>query len=75
MEIGPEMLTVRHGVTRFKIILIGSVATWRSGEFASDFYSAGVWVTAAELADYPMSTPQGKLRTEWTKDSRQGRLW
>ncbi len=75
VEHGPELLTVRHGVTRFKITLVGTEATWQSGEFASDFYTAGVWVTAVELADYPMSTPQGKLRTEWTKDSRQGRLW
>lgn len=75
VEHGPELLTVRHGVTRFKITLVGTEAMWRSGEFASDFYSAGVWVTAVELADYPMSTPQGKLRSEWTKDSRQGRLW
>ena len=69
-----ELLTVNHGVTRFRITLTGLEAEWVSGEFASDFYSAGVWVTAAELAEYPMSTPQGKLRGEWTKASRQGRL-
>ena len=62
IELGPEVLTVRHGVTRFKITLVGMEATWLSGEFASEFYTAGVWLTPAELADYPMSTPQGKLR-------------
>ncbi len=74
VEIGPEVLTVNHGVTRFRIMLTGLEAMWRSGEFTSDFYSAGVWLTASELGEYPMSTPQGKLRSECTKASRQGRL-
>ena len=74
VEVGPEVLTVNHGVTRFRITLVGVEAMWRSGEFASEFYSAGMWVTAPELGEYPMSTPQGKLRSEWTKASRQRRL-
>ncbi len=75
VEVGPELLIVRHGVTRFRIVLEAREAVWLGGEFASDFYTAGIWVTAEELASYPMSTPQGKLRTEWSKTSRQGRLW
>ena len=75
LELGNEVLAIHHGVTRFRITLVGRAAMWRNGEFASDFYTAGVWVTPAELADYPMSTPQGKLRSEWMKEIRQGRLW
>ena len=75
VALGTELLTVHHGVTRFRITLTGIGAEWRSGEFASDFYAAGLWVTGAELADYPMSNPQGKLRAEWTKSAKQGRLW
>ncbi len=75
VELGPELLTVQHGVTRFRIVLEASEAVWLRGEFASDFYTAGVWLTAEELASYPMSIPQGKLRAEWSKTSRQGRLW
>ena len=65
VELGPVVLTVRHGVTRFQITLTALEATWLRGAYASDFYSAGRWVTAAEIADYPMSTPQGKLRAAW----------
>ena len=75
VALGTELLTVHHGVTRFRITLTGIGAEWRSGEFASDFYAAGVWVTGAELADYPMGNPQGKLRAVWTKVVKQGRLW
>ena len=75
VELGSNVLTVHHGVTRFRITLTGIGAEWRSGEFTSDFYADGLWVTAAELANYPMSNPQGKLRAEWMKGARQGRLW
>ncbi len=75
VELGTEVLTVHHGVTRFRITLTGIGAEWRRGEFASDFYAAGLWLPPAELIDYPMSNPQGKLRAEWTKAVRQGRLW
>ena len=63
----------------FGVFVLGTlwITKWAAGRTrsASDFYTAGVWVTPAELADYPMSTPQGKLRSEWMKEIRQGRLW
>ncbi len=74
VKLGPELATIRYGFTRFRVWLTALEAEWRKGEFASEFYMSGLWVTATELADYPMSMPQGKLRTEWLKAGRQGRL-
>jgi A/G-specific adenine glycosylase len=75
VEIGAEMLTVKHTVTRFRITLECVEATVRGGTFASDFYAAGKWVKPAELAKYPVSAPQRKLMTELANPDRQGRLF
>src|SRR5205823_1339515 len=60
-ELGPELLAVRHGVTRFRITLLCFEAAYRGGKFASPFYRHGRWLKPEELASYPVSTPQRKL--------------
>ena len=38
-RLGPELLTLRHGVTRFRITLVCFEAEYLSGDFRSAFYS------------------------------------
>ncbi len=62
---GPrELLTLRHGVTRFAITLTAVEVKRQAGEFRSSFYPEGRWVLPNELKDYPTSTPQRKLFSE-----------
>jgi A/G-specific adenine glycosylase len=59
--IGPEILTVRHSITRFRITLVCREGRFRSGTFHSKFYQQGRWVNPGDLYDYPVSTPQRRL--------------
>jgi A/G-specific adenine glycosylase len=54
--------SMRHGVTRFDITLTAVEVTTRKKVFGGKgFYTAWAWVSAAEVAEHPMSTPQRKL--------------
>jgi A/G-specific adenine glycosylase len=70
-DLGPELLTVRHGVTRFRITLVCLEAEYRGGKFASDCYARGRWLRPAELIKYPVSSPQRKLLTAVAGPARQ----
>jgi A/G-specific adenine glycosylase len=59
--LGPEVLTIHHGVTRFRITLVCFAADYQRGEFTSPFYRAGRWLRPRQLADYPVSAPQRRL--------------
>ena len=72
---GAEVLTVRHGVTRFAITMVCLEAARVGGSFRSGFYTDAVWATPAELAVYPVGTPQRKLIDELTRRGRQLRLF
>ena len=61
VEPGDEVVTIRHGVTRYSITLVCVEAELRRGKFASDFYAEAKWVKPSEAAEYPMSTSQRKL--------------
>jgi A/G-specific adenine glycosylase len=73
-RLGPELLTVRHGVTRFRITLVCFEADYRGGRFVSEFYQRGEWVEPGRLADYPVSAPQRRLAESLGK-SRQTLLF
>jgi A/G-specific adenine glycosylase len=73
-DLGPELLTLRHGVTRFRITMICFEAEYRSGRFRSGFYPRGLWVEPQRLRDYPVSAPQRRL-AEALVGPRQQRLW
>jgi A/G-specific adenine glycosylase len=72
---GAEVMTVRHGVTRYAITLVCVEAERTGGRFARGAYAAAEWVTPAELAAYPVSSPQRKLMTALADSNRQGRLF
>jgi A/G-specific adenine glycosylase len=74
-ELGAELETVRHGVTRFRITLVCFEARYRGGTFRSDFYRQGVWAEPAELAGYPFSVPQRRLARVVAGRPRQRRLF
>jgi A/G-specific adenine glycosylase len=75
VTLGPELLTVRHGVTRFRITMACFEAEHISGEFHSDFYSHGRWVRPQQLADYPVSAPQRRLTRTLIAPARQRSLF
>jgi A/G-specific adenine glycosylase len=75
VALGPELLTVRHGVTRFHVTLVCLEAQYRGGRFRSDFYRRGRWLRPAELARYPVSAPQRRLAKAVATTTRQRRLF
>src|SRR4051794_24586502 len=74
-ELGGEIVTLRHGVTRFAITLVCLEAVYTGGKFRSAFYECGVWLRPAELAAYPVSVPQRRLIKELTRPDRQRQLF
>ena len=73
-RLGSELITIRHGVTRFRITLVCFEAEYLSGEFHSDFYRQAVWLTPVELGAHPVSSPQRRL-AKVLADERQRRLF
>jgi A/G-specific adenine glycosylase len=74
-EVGPEITTVRHSVTRYRFTLVCFEARHRSGEFQSAFYQAGRWVRPARLGAYPVSVPQRRLARALLDPERQKMLF
>ncbi|HEY8505910.1 MAG TPA: NUDIX domain-containing protein, partial [Gemmataceae bacterium] len=74
-DLGPELLTVRHAVTRFRIRLVCLEAAYRSGEFRPGHYPRAAWAEPGELAHYPVSSPQRKLARALAEPQRQRRLF
>jgi A/G-specific adenine glycosylase len=60
-DIGAEITTLTHTITRFRITLICLEATYRGGRFASDHYRQGRWLQPAQLMQLPFSAPQRRL--------------
>jgi A/G-specific adenine glycosylase len=61
VEVGAELATLTHAVTRYRITLVCHEAHWRRGEFHSTVYRQGQWLRPAELAELPFSSPQRRL--------------
>src|SRR5262249_31560018 len=60
-QLGPELLTVRHGVTRFRIRMVCLEARYLGGTVASPVYQQGRWVLPGRLSEFPVSVPQRRL--------------
>ena len=75
IALGPELLTIIHGVTRFHITLVCFEAEYRGGEFASDIYPQAAWVEPTKLGEYPVSSPQRRLASHLTRPDPQRRLF
>jgi len=74
-ELGPELLTVRHGITRYRITMVCFEARYRKGSVHSSFYRQGCWVEPGRLPDYPVSAPQRRLAQALIEPARQKRLF
>jgi A/G-specific adenine glycosylase len=61
VEVGEQISTIRHAITRYRITLVCVEAKLLKGRFVAGFYSAGEWLTPAELDTHPVSSPQRKL--------------
>jgi A/G-specific adenine glycosylase len=75
VDVGAEVLTVRHGVTRWVITMVCLEATVIGGGFRPGAYAEARWVAPADAAGLPMSSPQRKLLAETAKAGRQRRLF
>jgi A/G-specific adenine glycosylase len=73
--LGPELITIEHGVTRYRITLVCFESNHAAGEFRSDFYARGDWVEPEALAGFPVSAPQRRLAKALVGTGRQGRLF
>lgn len=71
VEPGAEVLTVKHGVTRYEITLVCVEAALLGGTFVPGAYARAKWVGPAELAEHPVSAPQRKLMTALAAPNRQ----
>jgi A/G-specific adenine glycosylase len=61
IRLGAELLTIRHSVTHHRITLTCFEAAHVSGRFRSTIYPSHEWIKPAQLADYPVSSPQRRL--------------
>jgi A/G-specific adenine glycosylase len=74
-ELGAEVLTIRHAVTRFRITLLCLEAHYVAGRFRSESYANAAWVVPAQLSAYPLSRPQRRLAEALNEAQRQARLF
>jgi A/G-specific adenine glycosylase len=66
-ELGSEVMTIRYGVTRFRMTMVCLEATARAKGFRPGYYEEGRWLRPAELAAHPVSSPQRKLAAALTR--------
>ena len=52
VRLGPELITVRHGVTRYAVTMVCFEAAAEGGRFHSPFYVRGKWLRPEELAAF-----------------------
>ena len=74
-RLGPELVTLRHGVTRFRITLVCFEAEHLSGDFRSAFYRQAAWLSPRELSARPVSSPQRRLAKLAADPGRPRRLF
>jgi A/G-specific adenine glycosylase len=71
-EPGPELMTLRYGVTRFRMTMVCLETAARTKAFRSAYYEEGRWLRPAELAAYPVSSAQRKLAAALQKPIPRG---
>jgi A/G-specific adenine glycosylase len=71
-EPGPELMTLRYGVTRFRITMACLEAAARRKAFRSAYYAEGRWLAPAELAGFPVSSAQRKLAEALRRPIQRG---
>jgi A/G-specific adenine glycosylase len=71
-EPGRELMTLRYGVTRFRMTMVCLEANARTKAFRSAYYEEGRWLRPAELAEFPVSSAQRKLAAALQKPIPRG---
>jgi A/G-specific adenine glycosylase len=61
VEVGAEIITLKHTVTRFRITLMCLEARYHSGRFQSESYARARWLLPEQVAQFPVSSPQRRL--------------
>jgi A/G-specific adenine glycosylase len=72
---GPELITIKHGITRYQITLVCFEAEHAAGEFRPGFYVAAEWVAPTDMTGYPVSAPQRRLARALAEPGQQRRLF
>lgn len=73
VAVGPHLVTVKHGITRYSVTLVCHSAKRIAGEFRPGSYAAAAWVKTSDLDEYPTSSPQRKLlKLMGPRDSADG---
>jgi A/G-specific adenine glycosylase len=75
IDLGPELETIRHGVTHHRITMVCFQARHRGGTLRSTFYQDGRWLKPADLHGYPVSAPQRRLTQLLIAEGVQQRLF
>ena len=75
INLGPELLTIAHGITRYQITLVCFEGEHRAGEVVTDRYPQATWVEPGQLGEYPVSAPQRRLARHLTRPDVQRRLF
>ncbi|HYV36478.1 MAG TPA: A/G-specific adenine glycosylase [Gemmataceae bacterium] len=60
-DLGLELTTLTHTVTRYAITLVCLEAAYRRGRFRPTHYQQGLWLEPSQLAQLPLSSPQRRL--------------
>jgi A/G-specific adenine glycosylase len=74
-RLGGEILTLTHGVTRYRITLVCFEAEHLAEEFRPGSYVRAEWIEPVDLAHYPVSSPQRRLARALASPNRQSRLF
>jgi A/G-specific adenine glycosylase len=62
-----ELITIRHGITKYRVTLVCFEAVYSGGKFVPGHYPEGRWVLPGELSQYPISSPQRRIARELTQ--------
>jgi A/G-specific adenine glycosylase len=60
-DLGDEIVTLKHSVTRFRITMVCLEARRPQGRLRTQSYARGRWLTPEELGRVPVSAPQRRL--------------
>jgi A/G-specific adenine glycosylase len=60
-DLGDNIITLKHAVTRFRITLVCLEARYRRGRCRTAFYAQSKWLSPTQLHRFPVSSPQRRL--------------
>jgi A/G-specific adenine glycosylase len=75
IDLGKEIATLRHAITRYRITMTCFEASHAAGKFVSAYYPQARWMKPSRLDGYPISSPQRRLALILNRPVRQGSLF